>query len=474
MSGANQIKFGVKREFFGRCAVGKRLRFNNGDAMRTLQARITLTLSTLLLVTGCAHNNAQQYQLPVQSPAYDYPIDNPYAATIIGTPTAQQQQYTHIVEPKERVLTVFPDRKIPEGFWYYDGLIYGEMLQDHPASLIYIIGGTGSGYKSRYMMAMARTLYAAGHHVVMLPSPTHSNFIVTASSNFLPGNASADAADIYRVINLIQPRVAKRADVTSVGLTGFSLGAWNAAFVARLDAQEKRVGFNKVLLVNSPLNLYSSLHRLDAMLLQGLPGGVNGLDVFLDKAMARLSKMSKDSDAFDFTNANLLYESYLKTRPSDERMATTIGLAFRLSAANMIFTSDVMSHSGYIFPKDRPFLSSTPLNDYLAVALRTGLSDYYRDIYDHYYMSRTPGLTQQQLIGQSGLESLRDWLADNNHVGLITNRDDVTLAPGELERLEALFPGRAWIFPTGGHLGNIEHRAVAWRIARFFAEGQQP
>lgn len=438
---------------------------------KNIQIILWIIVGTVLL-SACA--NTKTVRLPVQAqPVYNYPINNPYAATIIGTPADIKQHYEGVKEPTERKMTVYPDREIPEGFWYYDGLIYGEMLQGHPASLIYIIGGTGSGYKSRYTLALANILYHAGHHVVLLPSPTHSNFIVTASSNFFPGNADMDAQDLYRVITMIQKRITEKEGVTSTGVTGYSLGAWNAAFVARLDAHEKAIGFNKVLLINPPLNLYNSLQRLDAMLLQGLPGGVDGLDAFLDNAIARLSKMRNDSDALDFTNENLLYETYLKLRPSDDKMATTIGLAFRLSAANMIFTSDVMSHAGYIFPKDRPYLSSMPLNDYMAVALRTGLGDYYRDIYNIYYLPRYPSFVSDDLIRQSGLESIHDWIVQNPNIGLITNRDDIILTPGDIATLESLFDGKSWIFPTGGHLGNIEHPAFAWQVSKFFEEGRQ-
>ena len=427
---------------------------------------IALSL-TITMIGACAHNDS----LPVRTATpsvYDYPINNAYAATIIGTPAEIKVRYPNAIEPDEEKLVVFPDREIPEGFWYYDGLLYGQMLQDKAAPLVYIIGGTGSGYKSRFTVALANTLYHAGHHVVMLPSPTHANFIVTASENNFPGNAETDAKDLYRVMTMIRERVAQRREITSTHLTGYSLGAWNAAFVALLDEQERKIGLDKTLLINPPLNLYSSISRLDAMLLEGLPGGIDELDTFLNRAIARLSQLRNDSDAFDLKNENLLFETYNRLKPADDKMATTIGLAFRFSAANMIFTSDVMSHANYIYPADRPFQSGTPLHDYMAMSLRTGFGDYYKDVYSAYHMANTAGLTRNHLIDQSSLETLRVWIAANPRIGLITNRDDIILAPGELATLESLFAGKSWIFPTGGHLGNIEHPAFAWRVADFF------
>lgn len=427
---------------------------------------------TLTTIAACAHRDFIPIKTTTQ-PLYDYPIDNAYAATIIGTPAEMKVRYPDAIEADEEKLVVFPARKIPEGFWYYNGLLYGQMLQDKAAPLVYIIGGTGSGYKSRFTVALANTLYNSGHHVIMLPSPTHASFIVTASQDHFPGNAQTDAKDLYRVMTMIQKRVAQQRQITSTHITGYSLGAWNAAFVSMLDQQEKKIGLDKTLLINPPLSLHSSILRLDAMLLQGLPGGIDELDTFLNRTMARLSQLRNDSDAFDLSNENMILESYSRLNPTNDKMATTIGLAFRLSAANMIFTSDVMSHANYIYPADRPFQSDTPLNDYMAMALRTGFGDYFKDIYSAHYMTNAPGLTHDDLINQSSLEPLRDWIASNPRIGLITNRDDIILAPGELARLESLFVGKSWIFPTGGHLGNIEHPAFAWRVANFFEGTQQ-
>jgi len=177
----------------------------------------------LLLLAGCAVPASRPPAVlqAATAPAYDYPVDNPYAATIIGTPAEHKVEYDNKIKLATRALAVFPDRKIPEGFWYYrDGLLYGERLQDHAAPLVYIIGGTGSGHLSSHSVMLAQMLYAAGNHVVTLPSPTHANFIVTAGGNHFPGNAEDDARDLYRAMRLIKARIAEKAEITAFGVTG--------------------------------------------------------------------------------------------------------------------------------------------------------------------------------------------------------------------------------------------------------------
>ena len=426
----------------------------------------------LLFLSGCAGQQLALTPQPIPSPVYDYPFRDPWVATVVGTPKDQQVQFAEDAKPERRTVVLYPNRSIPEGFWYYDGLNYSVLLQPAPAPLVFVIAGTGADDRSALTVALGRMLYEQGFHVVMLPSPTHANFIVTASSTFLPGRAEQDADDLLRAMHAVRDQLAPAIKITGYDLTGYSLGAWHAAFVAKEDAsQADGFSFQRVLLVNPPVSLYRSIGEVDAMLLRDLPDGIDSLKPFLDKAVARLSATYANTDALDFSRSDVTIRTYERLKPSDASLATLIGLSFRLSTMNMIFTSDVMSHTGYIFPSDRPYRSTTPTSKYLAVALRTSFRDYFSDIYAKFYRERQGGAANRRvLIEQSSLATIEPWLAAQKNVGLITNWDDVILAEGDLQILQQTFKGRATIFPSGGHMGNLKHRAVAAAIARFFAQ----
>lgn len=443
-------------------------RLSSGPALPAKTAFLALALCLPFLVS-CGH--APEAVEPVrQIYAYDYPFDNPWAATVLGTPEAHKLTFASAVEPEQRRLEVFPERERPEGFWYHDGLRYSVLLHDHPAPLVFVIAGTGASDRARYMLSLGKTLHAAGLHVALLPSPTHANFIVSASTTRLPGRADTDAADLYRVMRLIDDEIRAEVGVTGYHLTGYSLGAWHAAFTAKLDAEQGAFGFKRVLLINPPLSLYNSIEAIDAMLVRGIPNGIDGLDAFLDGAVAQLSAIYQSTDALELADADFIIKTYQRLRPPDDRLAAAIGLAFRLSTANMVFTSDVMTNAGYIFPRDQQFGSTTPLLDYWPIAVRTSLLDYFKDIYAAFYLKQNPGLSRQDLIDQSSLASIGDWLSRADGVWLLTNRDDVILPPGDLDALQRLFGTRSKIYPSGGHLGNLEHRAVLSFIAGFFTE----
>ncbi len=441
---------------------------NMGDAHALLQGMLLLAV---MLISSCSPQPALPPSKQALSgpPAYDYPIDNPYAATIIGMPPEMKVDYSnaHIPKPQDKKITLFKDRPIPEGFWYEEGLRYSQLLQQKPAALVYVIAGTGADSRAETMRTIANILYSGGFSVVLLPSPTHPNFIINASGNYIPGRPAQDAEDLYRLMNRIDQKVSSEAKVTGHMLIGYSLGALDAVFTAKLDDERKALNFNKVLLINPPLSLYSSMQVIDNLLYSALPGGINEADRFVKTAVSRLSSMSQSSDALDFQNERLLIDAYNKYKPSDNRLATTIGLSFRLAAADMIFASDVMSRSGYIFPRNLEFTTSTSLNSYLSVALRTSFRNYFDDIYTERYCADNPRLSKQALIDESSLESLSGYIVRHPKIGLITNKDDIILAPGELSKLVALFGKNAAVFPNGGHLGNLGDRAVAYHIIQF-------
>ncbi|HEX2526371.1 MAG TPA: hypothetical protein VHL31_08720 [Geminicoccus sp.] len=420
-----------------------------------------------LLLGGCTTSAPVPERSALPVPPYDFPFDNPWVATVVGTPSEQRGVFPIRTAPQRRKLVLFPERTIPEGFWYYDGMDYSVLLQSGPAPLVFVIGGTGADDRSRLMLLLGRIMHAGGSHVILIPSPSHANFIVTASSNFLPGRAGHDASDLLRVMHALKDRLAGEIQVTRYDLAGYSLGAWHAAFVAKADAErEDRIGFDRVLLLNPPLSLYRSIEEIDAMLYKGLPNGIDGLRYFLNQAGARLSHAYSTSDPLDFSDQDFLFEAYSRMQPSDESLATTVGLAFRFSTMNLIFTSDVMGHAGYVFPFDKQFRSTTPLGDYMAVAMRLSFMDYFNDIYVEQYANET--VSRQDLIDQSSLEYIRGWLSRQTNIYLLTNSDDIILAKGDLEILVNIFQERSQVYPNGGHMGNLAHRSVTGYITRFF------
>jgi len=401
------------------------------------------------------------------SPPYAYPYENPYEATVIGLPQALEVALPASVPIREFTLKIFPGREIPEVFWYEDGLVCSLAYQDHTAPLIFVIGGTGARYDTPTMVKLQKVLHQAGFHVIGISSPSHMDFVVNASGDF-PGDALGDARDLYRVMRLAYEQVRTKIGISSFALTGYSLGAFNAAFLAQLDAEQKQFNFTRVLLINPPVNLYTSVSALDRLLVDNIPGGIGKLDDWFRSVLGHVLAVNR-AMGHTALSGDFIYNVYERLPRNPQNLAALIGLAFRMSAAHMAFTADVMNGGGYIVPTQARLTNSTSLTRYAMVAYRTGFVDYFDEVLLPHLRKAEPGLTRQALLERLSLRRLEPYLQGADTVGLVHNADDIILAPGELQYLEGIFGARARVFPTGGHLGNLFHPDVVRAIVGFVA-----
>ena len=385
---------------------------------------------------------------------YGYPIYDSYAATVLGTPQNLRPELTGKVPVKTMVLET--DLKKPEIFFYDHGLRYTAAFQDRKAPLIFLIAGTGGSSRSTRMLALMNNMYRAGFHVVALPSPTFPNFIIDASTTHVPGDLSDDAVDLYRVMEQIWSQVKGRIEVSDFLLAGYSLGGTEAAFVAKLDEERKVFDFRRVLMLNPAVNLYNSVSRIEGFL-DRIPGGPRRIGAFYNRVMAKTTDFYRKGD-FVAIDDEFLFAAYQAQILNRDEAGGMIAVAFRIGSAGMIFTSDVMTHGGYVVPKNRALKNSDSFDDYFWTSLHLSFLDYFNEYFFPYFQSRHPGLTKEELLEALSLKSIESYLASSAKIGVITNEDDFILAPGELDYLRQVFGPRLKVYPRGGHLGNLEYR----------------
>jgi hypothetical protein len=385
---------------------------------------------------------------------YGYPLDDSYAATILGTPQNLRPELGAQVPVKTLVLET--DIKKPEIFFYDRGLRYTVAFQDGKAPLIFLIAGTGSGSKSPKVLALMENLYHAGFHVIALPSPTFPNFIIDASASHVPGNLPDDAEDLYRVMEQIWDVSRGRIEVSHFLLAGYSLGGTEAAFVAKLDEERKVFDFRRVLMLNPTVSLYNSVSRIEG-LLDSIPGGPRRIGAFFNRVIAKGTNFYRKGD-FVGIDDDFLFAAYQSQLLDQNEAGGVIAVSFRVSSAGMIFASDVMTNGGYVVPRNTVLKNSDSLEDYFWTSLHLSFLDYFNEYFYPHFLSRQPGLTREEFIEALSLKSIEGYLASSAKIGVMTNEDDFILAPGELDYLRQVFGPRLKVYPCGGHLGNFEYR----------------
>jgi hypothetical protein len=388
---------------------------------------------------------------------YGYPIKDKYVATVVGTPSEYYADLPDKIPFHTRRLLVFPDREVPDAFFYDRELLYSVALQKKSAPLIFLIAGTGSSHNGNTNKQMARAFYQAGFHVVSLSSPTFPNFVIAASRTGVPGHAEHDAEDLYRAMEKIHTLLLDVDDIeiTGFNLTGYSLGGFNSAYVAKLDEQRKSFNFDRVLLINPPVSLYNSISLLDRMA-ENIPGGVDNFNLFFEELVRGFGEVYKrsGSDVGD----NFLYAAYQAMDLKDEELAALIGVAFRLSSGSMAFAADVMTNYGYVKPKEMELTRYTNLQTFNRVVTRLGFTDYYHEFFYPYYRDHENAGNRDAFVQSESLTHIQDYLRNSPKISVIHNEDDIILEPGEIDFFRDVFGDRAKIYPYGGHCGNMSYR----------------
>ena len=397
---------------------------------------------------------------------YGYPIADAYEATILGTPANLMPNFPESVHTKQLVIHVLPNRQKPPLFYYDEGVRCTFAYQEKKAPLVFLIPGTGSSDRAPKIMTMMKAFYHAGFHVITLPSPSNANFIISASRSGVPGDLAEDASDLCRVMEEAWKEVAGDIEVTSFNLCGYSLGASQAAFVAKLDDERHLFGFRRVLMINPPVSLYSSMARIEG-LLRSIPGGPKKEGIFFNRMLDKFSRFYRYGN-FVAINDEFLYAIFTSHLFSHEETGGLIGLTFRINLAGMIFSSDVMTNSGYVVPKNRVLSPTDSLYDYFMVSTHLSFFNYFNEYFYPHFRKLRPEITKEELIDSEDLKSIGEYLKSADKIGVMTNENDFILTGTELDYLRTLFAGRITIYPCGGHLGNLEYSENLERMVAFF------
>lgn len=384
--------------------------------------------------------------------AETFPIKDPYKATVFGTPPELAHRFNKTAAT-ELCDIVVEDRRVPDVFWYNEKFYYTTAMQEKAAPLVFIIAGTGSEHNSIKMQFLTQLFYEAGFHVVALSSPTHINFVVGISEYAAPGYVPYDVDDLYRVMKWIKGNLENVYKITSWNVTGYSLGGMHSAFVAKLDDERHDFNFRRVLMINPPVNLYTSALRFDSWLSPENLGSKTPRQV-IDELIEAFSQIYVHSRVVDLDD-NFLYALSQHSNFSNMDLRAIIAASFRMSSASMIFCSDVCLNAGYIVPVNKILSIGDNLMPYMRVSAAITFADYVDEYLLPYLQFNSPGTTKGDLVKRCDLHSIRDYLEQTDKISVLGNADDIILDESDLKFIRETFGERAVLFPHGGHCGNL-------------------
>ena len=418
-----------------------------------------LSLVTILVFSaiGLAETDVSQI-------ASDYPYkESAILATVLGTPAEQQYKFKNPKGPKVRKFTT--TKKIPEILRQWKDYEYGVWTQKgKKAPLMIIISGTGSVYNSGMSLFLANVFYDRGYNVIAFSSPTTMPYIVSQSKNVYAGYIKDETNQMY---SLIQQAISKEKNdgmkVDKIYIGGYSLGGFQSLLVHEMDEKNnRRIGIDKSLLLNSPISILTATQKLDGFLVKNGVYDARSLEKYMDTIFSRLM-YDKSIQIKDIEFSNLT-TSLGKVGLGEKDFEMLTGLLFRFYSANMTFAGEVFS--GYNAVGRLSDKKSYKRFDSVSNEFREGLSvsfdEYAKEIlYPYLKKYKNPNLDFNDFINEFDLKNSQDFINRNNkNIIFITSTDDILLAEEDLNYIRKTFSNRVLI-PFGGHTGVLWHKDVA-------------
>ena len=402
--------------------------------------------------------------------SYNFPIDDPYSATIIGSATMMTPGVSENIPLKVYEIQIKDKKEIPDVFWYASKFKFSFSKQKNKkAPLIFVLAGTGSDYNTTRVKFMQRIFHDAGYHTIAISSQMSQQFMISASSNSVPGLLLEDNKDIYKAMKLAYNKIKDQVEVTDFYIMGYSLGGSNAAVLSYIDEKEKVFNFKRVFMVNPPVDLYNSAVKLDKYLDDYTGGKTEGIEKLLNTTLAKV----KGGLTSEYANigADTIYNIVKGDILSDAEKKAYIGLAFRLASTDLNFISDFMTRS-HVYTKNPEKVDKyTNMKEYFKAVNFATFEDYVNKIGFPYYKKHNKDYSIEALKREASLKVIENYLRTSPKIAAVTNADELILNEKDFAFLKDVFKDRLVIYPKGGHCGNMFYKENVDVMLKFLNEG---
>ena len=402
--------------------------------------------------------------------SYNFPIDDPYSATIIGSASMMTEGVSENIPLKVYEIQIKDKKDIPDVFWYASKFKFSFSKQKNKkAPLIFVLAGTGSDYNTTRVKFMQRIFHDAGYHTIAISSQMSQQFMISASSNSVPGLLLEDNKDIYKAMKLAYNKIKDQVEVTDFYIMGYSLGGSNAAVLSYIDEKEKVFNFKRVFMVNPPVDLYNSAVKLDKYLDDYTGGKTEGIEKLLNTTLAKV----KGGLTSEYANigADTIYNIVKGDILSDAEKKAYIGLAFRLASTDLNFISDFMTRS-HVYTKNPEKVDKyTNMKEYFKAVNFATFEDYVNKIGFPYYKKHNKDYSIEALKREASLKVIEDYLRTSPKIAAVTNADELILNEKDFAFLKDVFKDRLVIYPKGGHCGNMFYKENVDVMLKFLNEG---
>ena len=310
--------------------------------------------------------------------------------------------------------------------------------ENSPLAILY--PSIGEGVNSHHNVVFAKLLHDKGFSVVMQGSHFHWEFVNSMDDNFTPGIPENDAKLLQemgvKILADIKNKTGREFDKKV--LIGTSFGAMQTLFVASLEQKEKKIGIDKFISINPPIELCYAIEELD----KNNSAWKSYSNEIKDKAsfcVAKIIKLLEMKKQKDFN---------LKQMPftlQEGQLITAFVLQQKLS--DLIYTLENKKH------KDSANIYDKILN--------TSFMGYVES-----YVLKNNEMTKEELKHQTSLHKISNYLESANNYTVYHTLDDYFVNRAQLAKLRNYSADKLILFDCGSHLGYLYRNEFKYQLYR--------
>lgn len=335
------------------------------------------------------------------------------------------------------------------------------------APVVFLLPGTGGSARSPGVLFLAEKLFNLGYTTITVDNGFSWQFAVAGSSTGLPGYTPQDAKDLYRGLQAITRSLKTQQELrpSSYSLAGYSLGASQSLFLQNLDEQKKSFNFEKVLMINPPVDLLYAVTQLDRLYQAGEKLSPNRQAAVYSKTLEAGSAFLDKKSSASVSDIDYLQKVFDQLQFNTTDMSYLIGGSFRDSLRDVIFASQQVH--------DLKILKS-PVTRYrrnmrYEESRRFSFNEYMRRfVFASVQTQKNKDYTIEDMNREVSLYQFEQQIMSRKNLFLVHSQDDFILKSEDVGWLKEKFGNRALIFPYGGHCGALNFPQFSDHLTQIF------
>jgi hypothetical protein len=388
-------------------------------------------------------------------------LENPLAMTVtqtLASPKKDRSTRAKISILPARLDTFLLENDADLKFTY-------QLQKDKSAPLVFIVPGTGGVAEAPGALFLAEQLYELGYQTVTIDDAFSWKFAAAASTSGLPGYTPRDSQDLYKALRLVKAQLAQNKEIRprSYSMIGYSLGALQALFVHRLDDKAKHFQFERILMIDPPMDLMQSVKVLDNFYNIGAQLSDNRKLVVFNRVLGVGGKYI--NQRADFTDPEVLQQAFSELALSQKDLAYLIGGSFRDSLRDVIFTSQQIHDLKILKSPVTRYRRNARYDEARQFSFNEYMS---RFLYPQIKKQKTADYNIEAMNRESSFYQFGDYVQNHKGLYIVHTADDFILKPGDIRWIQDKFGSRATIFPYGGHCGAMNFPAFANYLKKVF------